>query len=106
MPRGIFLKVKSSAFDVVSACAGFLNGLAVARSFIESEVYKIIVVVGCEELSSVTIYKDRNTCILFGDGAGATIGKDPHSSNDSHYNKCKSAPRSNKKTRVSTVTKS
>jgi len=50
------------AFDVVSACAGF-----------ESEAYKKIVVVGCEKLSSVTNYKDRNTCILFGDGAGAAI---------------------------------
>lgn len=57
------------AFDVVSACAGFVNGLAIARLFIETEVYKKIVVVGCEKLSSVTDYKDRNTCILFGDGA-------------------------------------
>lgn len=61
------------AFDVVSACAGFINGLAVARSFIESEVYTKIVVVGSEKLSSVTDYKDRNTCILFGDGAGAVV---------------------------------
>ena len=63
----------AAAFDVVSACAGFLNGLAVARSFIESEGYKKIVVVGSEKLSSVTNYKDRNTCILFGDGAGAVV---------------------------------
>ena len=62
-----------AAFDVVSACAGFLNGLAIAKSFIESEVYKKIVVVGCEKLSSVVNYKDRNTCILFGDGAGAVV---------------------------------
>ncbi|RKX24686.1 MAG: 3-oxoacyl-ACP synthase [Candidatus Zixiibacteriota bacterium] len=61
------------AFDVVSACAGFINGLAVAKSFIESEVYEKIVVVGCEKLSSVTNYKDRSTCILFGDGAGAAV---------------------------------
>jgi 3-oxoacyl-[acyl-carrier-protein] synthase-3 len=63
----------AAAFDVVSACAGFVNGLAVARSLIESEAYKKIVVVGCEKLSAVTNYKDRNTCILFGDGAGAAI---------------------------------
>lgn len=63
----------SVAFDVVSACAGFLNGLAVARSFIESEVYKKIVVVGAEKLSSVTNYRDRNTCVLFGDAAGAVV---------------------------------
>jgi 3-oxoacyl-[acyl-carrier-protein] synthase-3 len=61
------------AFDVVSACAGFINGLAIAKSFIESEAYKKIVVVGCEKLSSVVNYKDRNTCILFGDGAGAVV---------------------------------
>ena len=63
----------AAAFDVVSACAGFVNGLAVARSFIESGTYKNIVVVGAEKLSSVTNYKDRNTCILFGDGAGAVV---------------------------------
>ena len=63
----------AAAFDVVSACAGFVNGLAVAKSLIESEAYKKIVVVGCEKLSSVTNYKDRNTCILFGDGAGAVV---------------------------------
>ena len=63
----------AAGFDVVSACAGFLNGLAIARAFIESEVYKKIVVVGCEKLSSVTNYEDRNTCVLFGDGAGAVV---------------------------------
>jgi 3-oxoacyl-[acyl-carrier-protein] synthase-3 len=61
------------AFDVVSACTGFLNGLAIATSFIESGVYKKIVVVGSEKLSSVTNYKDRNTCVLFGDAAGAVV---------------------------------
>ena len=63
----------AAAFDVVSACAGFVNGLAIARSFIESETYKNIIVVGVEKLSSVTNYQDRNTCVLFGDGAGAAI---------------------------------
>ena len=63
----------AGAFDVVSACTGFLNGLAVARSFIEAGVYKNIVVVGSEKLSSVTNYEDRNTCVLFGDGAGAVV---------------------------------
>lgn len=61
------------AFDVASACSGFLNGLAVARSFIESGVYRKIIVVGSEKLSSVTNYKDRNTCVLFGDAAGAVV---------------------------------
>ncbi|MCK4572914.1 MAG: ketoacyl-ACP synthase III [candidate division Zixibacteria bacterium] len=63
----------AAAFDVVSACAGFLNGLIVARSLIESGAYRIIVVVGAEKLSSVTNYEDRNTCVLFGDGAGAVV---------------------------------
>jgi len=63
----------AAAFDVVSACAGFLNGLIVAKSFIESGTYKNIIVVGSEKLSSVTNYDDRNTSVLFGDGAGAVI---------------------------------
>ena len=63
----------AGAFDVVSACTGFINGLTVARSLIESGAYRIIVVVGAEKLSSVTNYKDRNTCVLFGDGAGAVV---------------------------------
>jgi len=63
----------AGAFDVVSACTGFLNSLTVARSFIESGAYRITVVVGAEKLSSVTNYEDRNTCVLFGDGAGAVV---------------------------------
>jgi len=63
----------AAAYDVVSACAGFLNGLVIARSFIESGVCRKIAVVGCEKLSSITNYEDRNTCVLFGDGAGAVI---------------------------------
>ncbi len=61
------------AFDVAAACAGFLNGLSIGRSFIEAGVYKKILVVGVEKLSSFTNYKDRNTCVLFGDAAGAAV---------------------------------
>jgi len=61
------------AFDVVSACAGFLNGLSIGQSYIESGRYKKILVVGVEKLSSITNYKDRNTCVLFGDAAGAVV---------------------------------
>ena len=61
------------AFDNLAACAGFLNGLSIARSFIECGVYRKIVVVGVEKLSSITNYKDRNTCVLFGDAAGAAV---------------------------------
>lgn len=61
------------AFDVVAACAGFINALSITRSLIESGVYKKAIVVGVEKLSAFTNYKDRNTCVLFGDAAGAAI---------------------------------
>jgi 3-oxoacyl-[acyl-carrier-protein] synthase-3 len=61
------------AFDVVAACAGFLNGLAIGASFIETGTYKRVLAVGVEKLTSFTNYKDRNTCVLFGDAAGAAL---------------------------------
>jgi len=61
------------AFDVVAACAGFLNGLSIAQCYIESGKHKKVLVVGVEKLSSFTNYKDRNTCVLFGDAAGAVV---------------------------------
>jgi 3-oxoacyl-[acyl-carrier-protein] synthase-3 len=61
------------AFDIVSACTGFINGLSVASSFIETGAYKRALVVGVEKLSSITNYEDRNTCVLFGDAAGAAV---------------------------------
>ena len=61
------------AFDTVAACTGFINSLSIGRSFIESGMYKKIIVVGVEKLSSITNYADRNTCVLFGDGAGAAV---------------------------------
>lgn len=61
------------AFDVSAACAGFINGLSIASAYIESGVYSRILVVGVEKLSSFTNYQDRNTCVLFGDGAGAAV---------------------------------
>ncbi|MEA3296887.1 MAG: beta-ketoacyl-ACP synthase III [candidate division Zixibacteria bacterium] len=61
------------AYDIVAACAAFLNGLTIARGYIESGIYKKIVVVGVEKLTSITNYKDRNTCVLFGDAAGAAV---------------------------------
>jgi 3-oxoacyl-[acyl-carrier-protein] synthase-3 len=61
------------AFDVVAACTGFINGLSIASSFIESGAYNKILVVGTEKLSAFTDYKDRNTCVLFGDAAGAAL---------------------------------
>ncbi len=64
---------KAAAFDVNAACSGFIYGLSVANSFIVSGQYKKILLVGAETLSRVTDWEDRNTCIIFGDGAGATI---------------------------------
>lgn len=61
------------AFDAVAACTGFINGLSIARSFVEAGNYQKVAVVGVEKLSSITNYKDRNTCVLFGDAAGAAI---------------------------------
>ena len=61
------------AFDIVSACTGFINGLSVAASFIETGQYKNVLVVGAEKLTSIMNFKDRNTCVLFGDGAGAAV---------------------------------
>ncbi len=65
--------VNAVAFDVVAACTGFINGLTIARGFIESGMHKKIVVIGSEKLSSFTNWKDRTTCVLFGDAAGAVV---------------------------------
>ncbi|UVI32462.1 beta-ketoacyl-ACP synthase III [Paenibacillus spongiae] len=64
---------KAAAFDLSAACSGFIYGLATASSMIASGMYKHVLVVGAETLSRVTDYTDRNTCILFGDGAGAVV---------------------------------
>ncbi|MFQ5499338.1 MAG: beta-ketoacyl-ACP synthase III [Candidatus Zixiibacteriota bacterium] len=61
------------AFDVVAACTGFINALSIAASYIESGKSKKALVVGVEKLSAITNYKDRNTCVLFGDAAGAAV---------------------------------
>ncbi|MDD5729803.1 MAG: ketoacyl-ACP synthase III [Candidatus Omnitrophica bacterium] len=64
------------AFDVSAACAGFIYALTVAQQFIARGVYKNALVIGAEVLSSVTDWQDRNTCVLFGDGAGAVVLKE------------------------------
>lgn len=63
----------TAAFDLSAACTGFIYGLANAANFIATGTYKYALVVGAECLSRITDYTDRNTCILFGDGAGAVI---------------------------------
>jgi 3-oxoacyl-[acyl-carrier-protein] synthase-3 len=62
-----------AAFDVSAACAGFLYGLAVADSFVQRGTFKRVLVIGVEILSRIVDWTDRNTCVLFGDGAGAVI---------------------------------
>jgi 3-oxoacyl-[acyl-carrier-protein] synthase-3 len=61
------------SFDLNAACSGFIYGLFVADQFIKTGVYKNILVIGAENLTRLLNYKDRDTCILFGDGAGAFI---------------------------------
>ncbi|HVZ26376.1 MAG TPA: beta-ketoacyl-ACP synthase III [Sediminibacterium sp.] len=60
-------------FDVGAACSGFLYALTTGASFIESGRYKRVVVVGVDKMSAIIDYTDRNTCVLFGDGAGAVL---------------------------------
>lgn len=64
---------KCGALDVYAACSGFLYALSIADSMIKSGVYKNILVVGAEIISRFTDYTDRQTCILFSDGAGAVV---------------------------------
>jgi 3-oxoacyl-[acyl-carrier-protein] synthase-3 len=77
------------SFDVNAACTGYVYALEVASSLIQSGSYKKALVIGSERLSKVIDYTDRNTCILFGDGAGATIIKRDEKSHAYFYNKSK-----------------
>jgi 3-oxoacyl-[acyl-carrier-protein] synthase-3 len=61
------------AWDLNAACSGFVFGASVANQYIKNGVYKNILVIGAEVLSRIVNYKDRDTCILFGDAAGAAI---------------------------------
>lgn len=63
----------AAAMDVNAACVGFIYAIATARAFIASGMYKNILVLGSETLTSITDYTDRGTCVLFGDGAGAVV---------------------------------
>lgn len=63
----------AAAFDLNAGCTGFVYGLTTGSNFIKAGVYKRVLVIGGETLSKIVNWKDRNTCILFGDGAGACI---------------------------------
>jgi 3-oxoacyl-[acyl-carrier-protein] synthase-3 len=60
-------------YDLMAACSGFLFSVATASKYIETGTYKKIVVVGADKMSSIVDYEDRQTCIIFGDGAGAVL---------------------------------
>src|SRR2546422_3130164 len=63
----------AACLDISAACAGFLFALEIAQQFITSHTYDTVLVIGAEKLTSITNWTDRNTCVLFGDGAGAAI---------------------------------
>jgi 3-oxoacyl-[acyl-carrier-protein] synthase-3 len=63
----------AAAFDLEAGCSGFMYGLAVATQFIENGAYEHALVIGCDLLSVITDYQDRNSCVLFGDAAGAAV---------------------------------
>lgn len=63
----------AAAVDIQAACTGYIYGLTMAKAFIESGIYKTILVIATEKMSAIVDYQDRNTCVLFGDGAGAAV---------------------------------
>lgn len=64
---------RAACLDIQAACAGFLVAVQIAQQFITSHTFDTVLVIGAEKLSSITNWTDRNTCVLFGDGAGAAI---------------------------------
>ncbi len=61
------------AYDLMAACSGFLYGMSTAAKFIQSGIYKKVLVVGADKMSSIIDYTDRTTCVIFGDGAGCAL---------------------------------
>jgi 3-oxoacyl-[acyl-carrier-protein] synthase-3 len=68
-------------YDISAGCSGFLCGLSTATQFIETGKYKKILIIGVDKMSAIMDYQDRNSCILFGDGAGAVL-LEPSESNE------------------------
>ena len=65
--------VNAFSYDISAACSGFLYALTTASLFVETGLYKKVIVIGADKMSSIIDYKDRTTCIIFGDGAGAVL---------------------------------
>jgi len=64
---------KAFSFDINAACSGFLYGLATASKFIQSGMYKKVILVGADKMSAIIDYEDRQTCVIFGDAAAAVL---------------------------------
>lgn len=64
---------RAAAYDVFAACTGFIYGLGIGRGLVATGMADTVLVIGVETLSRITNYSDRNTCVLFGDGAGAVV---------------------------------
>lgn len=63
----------AACFDISAACSGFLYAVEIAQQFIANRTYSTVLVIGADKLSSIINWEDRNTCVLFGDGAGAAV---------------------------------
>jgi len=64
---------RAAAFDIEAACSGFIYGLEIGQQFVMSRTCETVLVIGAEKLSTIVDWTDRNTCVLFGDGAGAAV---------------------------------
>lgn len=64
---------RAAAIDIQAACTGYLHTLSIAKAYIESGIYKQVLMISADKLSSIVDYSDRNTCVLFGDGASACV---------------------------------
>lgn len=64
---------RAAAFDLAAGCSGFIYALATGAQFVQAGLYQHVLVIGAERLSGITNWKDRSTCVLFGDGAGAAV---------------------------------
>lgn len=67
---------QAAALDIQAACTGFLYGISIAKAYIESGMYRNILLIASEKMSAFIDYKDRSTCVLFGDGAAAALISD------------------------------
>src|SRR5258708_21783856 len=66
---------RAAAFDISAACTGWIYGVTVAEGLMHTGVAETVLVVGSEKMSAIVDWKDRSTCVLFGDGAGAAVLK-------------------------------